>query len=255
MKRVIACVSQKGGVGKTSLTQNLGAELARQRECVLLIDFDPQANLTVGWGIDPGELNLTVYDALENPREVEKTVIRDIRPGLDLMPASLDLAGAELAFINAIDRNYRLRKVINALPDAYGFVLIDAPPSLGFFTVTALAAATEALIPLQVQPYAYKALDQLLDIIRQVQEINEKLTVGGIVLTMYDRRNLLTGAVEEQARSRFGRLVFQTVIPVNVRIAEAPLDGKPVIEYEPKSTGALAYHSLAREVLDRGTHR
>ncbi len=251
MARIIAVVSHKGGTGKTSLVQNLGAELARLDQRVLLVDFDPQSNLTTGWGVDPGETPNTVYQALLQPEEVAEYILH-VRPELDLIPASLDLAGAELAFINAIDRNLKLKKVLARLDAYYDTILIDTPPSLGFFTVNALAAASEVIIPLQVQVYAYKALDQVLPIIGQVQEINPALVLSGIVLTMYDARNALTGTVEEMARGRFGDLVCQTVIPINVRIAEAPLDGVSVGEYERSSRGSVAYQTLAQELLKRG---
>jgi chromosome partitioning protein len=251
MVRVIAVVSHKGGTGKTSLVQNLGAELARADERVLLVDFDPQSNLSTGWGVDPDVERHTVYQAMLEPARAAEAVLH-VRPGMDLIPASLDLAGAELAFINAIDRNNKLKKALAPLLKRYDVVLIDTPPSLGFFTVNALAAASEVLIPLQVQVYAYKALDQVLPIIEQVKEINPQLRLSGIVLTMYDTRNALTGTVEEMARRRFGDLVLTTPIPINVRIAEAPLDGISVGEYEANSRGAQAYRALAQEVLGRG---
>lgn len=251
MTRIVAVVSQKGGVGKTSLVQNLGAELAASGRNILLIDFDPQSNLTTGWGIDPAGGLSTIYDAMTDPKTT-KAAIMNLRPRLDLIPANLDLAGAELAFINAIDRNYKLKKAILPLAPRYDLILIDGPPSLGFFTVNALTAGTEILIPLQVQPYAYKAVDQLLNIIQQVQEINPLLRLNGVVLTMYDQRNSLTAAIEDAARQRFGNLVFNTVIPINVRIAEATLDGVSVGEYEINSSGAKAYKSLATEVIQHG---
>lgn len=252
MTRILAVVSQKGGVGKTSLVQNLGAELAQSDRYTLLVDLDPQSNLTTGWGLDPAQAPATVYDAMSDPRETVTAVV-PLRSELDLIPASLDLAGAEMAFINSIDRNTRLRKALEPVEASYDMVLIDGPPSLGFFTVNALAAATEIIIPLQVHPYAYRAVDQLLTIVEQVQEINTQLTLTGIVLTMYDRRNSLTGAIEDAARERFGELVFDTVIPINVRVAEATLDGISVSEYESTSAGAQAYEALAKEVIDRGT--
>lgn len=251
MTRIFAVVSQKGGVGKTSLVQNLGAELARSGQQTLLVDLDPQSNLTTGWGLDLREVDVTVYDAMSDPEQTEMAIV-PLRQDLDLIPATLDLAGAEMAFINAIDRNTRLRKGLDPVAPAYDMVLIDGPPSLGFFTVNALAAATEIIIPLQVHPYAYKAMEQMLTIIEQVQEINSRLKLTGIVLTMYDQRNSLTGAIEDAARQRFDSLVFDTVIPINVRVAEATLDGISVSEYEATSTGAQAYEALAKEVVERG---
>ena len=251
MTDIIAVVSQKGGVGKTSLTQNLGAELALLGHQVLLVDFDPQSNLTTGWGIDPGEERPTSYTVMLEPVKAKSAII-NVRPNLDLIPADLDLSGAELQFINAIDRNYKLRKSLAPLAVSYDYVLIDSPPSLGFFTINALVAATDIMIPLQCQAYAYKALDQLFQIVEQVKEINEKLQLTAIVLTMYDVRNSLTMSVEEAARKRFGNLVMKAAVPVNVRIAEAPLDGVSVGEYETGSTGAQAYRSLAKEMTGYG---
>ncbi|MBV7333948.1 ParA family protein [Chloroflexi bacterium TSY] len=251
MTRTVAICSQKGGVGKTSLTQNLGAELARTGERVLVVDFDPQSNLTSGWGFDPVEERPTVYTAMLDPTQAQACVIQH-RPNMDLLPADLDLSGAELQFLAAVDRNTKLKKALAPLKDGYDFILIDGPPSLGFYTVNALTAATELIIPLQAQVYAYKALDQLLNIVGQVQEINPSLQLSAVVLTMYDIRNSLTSSVEEQARKKFGDLVMQTVIPVNVRIAEAPLDGVSVREYAAESKGAEAYTNLAKEILDRG---
>jgi chromosome partitioning protein len=248
MTRIIAVVSQKGGVGKTSLVQNLGAELAQLGTKVLLVDFDPQSNLSIGWGIDPGDERPTIYHALNEPTRTAETII-NLRPQLDLIPANLDLAGAELAFIqDFINRNNKLKKALDTL-SGYDLILIDGPPSLGFFTVNALFAANEILLPLQTQVYAYKALDQLFEIVNDIREVHQTLAFTGIVLTMYDSRNSLTTTVEEMARQRFGELVYQTVVPVNVRIAEAPLDGQPIGEYEPDSKGAEAYRALAREVL------
>lgn len=252
MTRIMAVVSQKGGVGKTSLVQNLGAELANQGQLTLLVDLDPQSNLTTGWGIDPYEDRPTIYDAMTDPQRATGAVM-ELRDNLYLMPANLDLAGAELAFINAIDRNTKLRKALSPIAHHFDMILIDGPPSLGFFTVNALAAANEILIPLQVHPYAYKALDQLMSIVEQVREINPALDLSGIVMTMYDQRNSLTAAIEDAARKRFPTLVFDTVVPINVRIAEATLDGISVGEYEANSSGAQAYRALAVEVITRGT--
>lgn len=252
MTRIVAVVSQKGGVGKTSLVQNLGAALARSGRWTLLVDFDPQSNLTTGWGLDPGEDRLTVYDAMTDPESTAQCVT-PLRDHLDLLPANLDLAGAELAFIQTVDRNYKLRKALAPVADAYDIILVDGPPSLGFFTVNALAAANEVIVPLQVHPYAYKAIDQLLSIVVQVQDINADLTLTGFVLTMYDRRNSLTGAIEDTVRQRFTDMVFKTAIPINVRIAEATLEGVSVREYEESSAGARAYAALAEEMIERGT--
>lgn len=251
MSQTIAVVSQKGGVGKTSLVQNLGAELAKAGRRVLLVDFDPQSNLTEGWGITPSPELGTIYHAMVRLLHVDEVIIR-LRERLDLLPATLDLAGADPHFAGELDRYYKLRQCLKPLQADYDYILIDSPPSLGYFVNSALMAATDVMIPLQVHAYAYKALDQLLAIVAKAAEINEGLTVKGIVLTMYDRRNNLTISVESAARERFGALIYQTVIPINVRIAEAPLDGQPVGEAAAMSAGAAAYAALAEEMLNHG---
>lgn len=251
MTKILSIVGQKGGIGKTSMVQNLSAELAQLNQRVLTVDFDPQSNLTMGWGIDPDGVAATVYDALSNPESTADAIV-EVRPNLDLIPANLDLSAAEMAFVQSMDRNHRLRKALETIADRYDIILIDGPPSLGFFTINAMVAANELLIPLQVHPYAYRALDQLLAIVEQVLEINPQLQPNGIALTMHDRRNSLTAAIEDAARDRFGDLVYDTVIPINVRIPEATLEGVSVGEYEDRSAGAGAYKALAQEVMDRG---
>ena len=251
MTRIAAVVSQKGGVGKTSLVQNLGAELARINHRVLLVDFDPQSNLTTGCGLDPAEKRPTIYEAMLENNQVNTCSV-NWRTNVDLIPADLDLAGAERQFAGDFDRNSRLKDALAPTVGRYEFILIDCPPSLGFFTANALVAASEALVPLQCHAYAYKAIDSLLELIDQARKANHALRLSAIVLTMYDARNTLTIAVEEAARERFDSLVTQTVIPVNIRIADAPLHGIPVGEHAPRSKGAQAYRALAKEVLNRG---
>ena len=251
MTRIAAIVSQKGGVGKTSLVQNLGTELAKLKKQVLLIDFDPQSNLTTGSGLDPAEKRPTIYEAMLNPEQVQ-TCIVSCNAKLDLIPANLDLAGAERQFAGDFDRNSKLKETLGSIVTNYDFILIDCPPSLGFYTANALIAATEALVPLQCHAYAYKALDSLLALIEQARKVNHTLKLAAIVLTMYDARNSLTGAVEEAARERFDGLVTKTFIPVNVRIADAPLHGISVGEHDPRGKGAQAYKALAKEILSHG---
>lgn len=251
MSRTIAVVSHKGGVGKTSLVQNVGIELSRAGHPTLMVDFDPQSNLTLGWGLDPDDGRPTIYDALDRP-EQGAAIIQPVRDALDLLPANLDLAGAEIAFGSAADRNLRLRHLLEQVGAPYDFILIDGPPSLGFFTANPLMAATEALVPLQAQVYAYRVMDRLLETLAQARQLNEGLTLTGFVLTMHDPRNNLTGTVEGLVRERFGPLVFETTIPVNVRIAEAPIGGLAVSEYDPGCKGTLAYRKLAKELIDHG---
>lgn len=251
MTRIAAIVSQKGGVGKTSLVQNLGSELVKLSQRVLLVDFDPQSNLTTGCGLEPSEERPTIYGAMLDNTQTQTCIVSH-RDNLDLIPTNLDLAGAERQFAGDFDRNSKLKEALEPVASRYDFILIDCPPSLGFYTANALVAATEALVPLQCHAYAYKAIDSLLELIDQARKANRELKLSAIVLTMYDARNSLTIAVEEAARERFDSLVTQTVIPVNIRIADAPLHGVSVGEHDPRSKGAKAYRTLAEEVLDRG---
>jgi chromosome partitioning protein len=252
--RVITVASQKGGTGKTASTLNLGAALAM--ECgqeVLLVDIDPQANLTMGVGVDPYGASPTIYDILHHHKEGITPAIRATEvEGLDLVPSTLDLAGAELELSGRFGREWLLRRALADAVGRYDFVLIDTPPSLGLFTQNALVAASEILIPLQVHVYSLKALPQLQRVVELVREQNTALHVMGIVLTMYDRRNRLTEQVETSVRSALGDLVFETVIPVNVRLAESPAVGKPVLLFAPDAPSAVAYRQLAQEVMQRG---
>lgn len=243
---IYAIVSQKGGVGKTSLVQNLGAELAAAGRHTLLIDFDSQANLTQGWGLDPGEDRPTIYDALLSPERAKGAIVQ-LRPHLHLIPANLDLAGAELQFAGDFDRNGKLKAAIKGVSTMYTHVLIDTPPTLSFLTSNALIAAQRVIVPLQCQFYALKALGPVFTIVQRAAGVNEGLHVYTIVPTMYDGRNSLSEPVVASARAEYGDLVSQTVIPVNVRIADAPLAGLPVREHDPASSGAAAYKQLMEE--------
>lgn len=247
MTRIIAVVSHKGGTGKTSLVQNAGAVLADEKKRVLLVDFDPQSNLTIGCGLDPIEDRRTVYHALNTPEETKDIVVH--LPTLDILPANLDLAFAEQQFAGHFDRNDKLREALNTVGNQYEYIFIDSPPSLGFYAFNALVAATDALIPLQCHPYAYKMLASTMRLIELVGKGNTALKLLSIVLTMYDRRTALTKSVEDTARKRYGPLVAKTVIPTNVSIPEATLDGVSVSEYAPTSTGARAYQELVKELF------
>jgi chromosome partitioning protein len=249
MARTITVISQKGGTGKTSFIQNVGAEIARRGERVLLIDGDPQGNLTTGWGIKAKGLTKTLYEALLQP-DLTATMIVPLRPDLSLLPSNLNMSAAELAFAHKKDQNLRLRAVIEQIEKYFDYILIDTPPSLGFFTINALMAAREAIIPLQTQFYAYQAMDAILDILQTVRQHHE-ITLTGIVLTMYDPRNSLTANINSLVREQFGTLVFDTTIPMNVRIAEAPLEGVSVGELDVQSKGARAFKALTGEILAR----
>ena len=246
MPEIIAIVSHKGGTGKTSLLQNMAYELAQMGR-VLVVDLDSQASLTIGCGLDPGDERPTVFQAMINPAEVDARVQL---PYFDILPSNLDLALAEQQFAGHYDRNDKLRDVLLTVQDSYDYLLIDSPPTLGFFAFNTLTAATQVIVPLQCQPYPYRALDSTLQLIDLVKKGNPTLSLQAIVLTMYDKRLTLTRSVENAARNRFGNLIPQSVIPINIAIAEATLDGVPVAVYAPSSQGAKAYQALTKELFD-----
>jgi chromosome partitioning protein len=247
MTRTIAVVSHKGGTGKTSLVQNAGAVLAAAGKRVLLVDFDPQSNLTTGCGLDPNEDRRTIYHALNEPQDTRSMIVSAL--SMSILPANLDLAYAEQQFAGHFDRNDKLRDALASVEAQYDYILIDTPPSLGFFAFNALVSSTDAIIPLQCHPYAYKMLHSTLRLIELVSKGNKELRLLAIALTMYDRRTTLTKIVEDTARSRYGDLVAKTVIPINVSIPEATLEGVSVSEYAPTSAGTRAYQELVKELF------
>ncbi len=246
MTQIVAVISHKGGTGKTSLVQNLAHELGRTRR-VLAVDLDPQSNLTIGSGLELLDERPTVLQAMHTPATTGDSLIQT--GTYWLLPASLDLALADQQFAGHYDRNDKLKDALDQVAERFDVILIDGPPNLGFFAFNALTAATQVMVPLQCQPYAFRALDGTLQLIDLVRKGNRTLHLQAIVLTMYDRRVTLTGSVEDAARQRFGDRVSQTVIPVNIAIAEATLDGVPVAVYDPRSAGALAYANLAKELF------
>lgn len=249
MTRIIALANQKGGVGKTTTTLNLGAALAERGRRVLLVDLDPQSNLTTCLGLNPDELDYTIYDVLLNPKEGAGFAIQQMRENLFLIPSTLGLATAELELAGQIGREKLLHKALRPVRSAYTYILIDPPPSLGLFTLNALAAATEVLIPLQVQILSLKAIAQLHQTIQRVQEdVNPQLEIGGILCTMVDRRTTVSDLIEAKARKTFGAQVYQTTIPLNTQLVKATATGTPITEYDRTSTGAIAYIALAEEV-------
>lgn len=251
MSRVLAFAMQKGGVGKTTTTLSLGVALAQRGRRVLMIDLDPQANLTQGLGIDPAELEYSVYEVLLNPEQGSRFATIGTDHGVDLIPASLDLAGAELELAGKVGRELLLRKALRVESGNYDYVLLDPPPSLGIFSLNALAAAELVIVPLQLHAYALRAMPQLEQTIAMVTEINPGLHIGGIVCTLADRRTNLSHEIEQQVREQYGELVFATVIPTNVKLAEAPTSGTPISTYAPSSVGAQAYAALAEELEER----
>lgn len=251
MATIIATAMQKGGVGKTTTTLALGSELARLGARVLLCDLDPQSSLTEGLGYDPNFLPRSIYDVLLSPEADPRGTISATPYGVDLIPATLALAGAELTFAGRFGRELLLRTALAPLRSAYDYILIDSPPSLGLFTINALIAADLLLIPLQAHVYALNAMAQLESTIRMAQQMNPLLKIGGIVVTMVDKRTSVNAAIESAARNRYGELVFQTTIPLNTKIIEAPAAGQPITVYAPESAGASAYRALAEEVRER----
>ncbi|CAG0906824.1 unnamed protein product [Cyprideis torosa] len=257
--RVIALANQKGGVGKTTTAINLATALAAIGEEVLLIDLDPQGNASTGLGIEAEEREFSTYDLLTGSHNLLEVVQKTAVPRLSVAPATLDLLGLEMEISNEPDRTYRLKKAVaghlGRTPD-FSYVLIDCPPSLNLLTLNALAAADSVLVPLQTEFFALEGLSQLLGTIDQVRSsINNQLTIQGVVLTMYDKRNNLALQVVEDARETLGELVYETVIPRNVRISEAPSFGKPVLLYDIKCAGSQAYLKLAAEVIQREKQR
>jgi chromosome partitioning protein len=251
MAHVLALAMQKGGVGKTTTALSLGVALAALGARVLLIDIDPQANLTQGLGIDPGDVEYSIYEVLLNPEQGTAFATLTTDAGVDLVPSTLALAGAELELAGKVGREMLLRKALKGTRDKYDFILLDPPPSLGIFTLNALAAADAVIVPLQVHAYAFKAMPQLEATIDLVRELNPSLAIGGIVCTLVDKRTSLSQIVETQIRAQYNDLVFQTVIPVNTKLAEAPAVGSPISTYAPDSAGARAYAALAQEVEQR----
>jgi len=254
---VIAIANQKGGVGKTTTSINLAASLAALDQQVLLLDLDPQGNATTGLGIEKGVVTSGTYDLLINGASLDKTILKTTHEGLFLVPASMDLAGAEIELVDVEQREYVLDHVFSAYAgEPMDFVLIDCPPALNLLTLNALTGADRVLITLQTEFYAMEGLTQLMDTIRRVRNgLNSGLSMDGILLTMVDRRNNLAVQVEQEVRSYFGSQVYEQVIPRNIRLSEAPSFGLPVLYHDVRSAGAQAYLQLAQEVMRRQGNR
>jgi chromosome partitioning protein len=249
MPNIIAVLNQKGGVGKTTTAINLAAYLAKDERSVLLADMDPQGNSTSGLGLDKHNLSSTLYDVLFLRSSAGET-IQKINSKLSILPANADLAGAEVEMVNLAGRELLLRNAIGSLE--YDYVLIDCPPSLGLLTINALAAANSVLVPVQAEYYALEGLSQLLNVIQQVrQSLNPNLDILGVLITLYDSRNSLSEQVKKELHNYFGPKLFQTIVPRNVRLAEAPSFGRTIAEHDKWSKGARAYKALAKEVEKR----
>lgn len=251
--RIIAILNQKGGVGKSTTAVNLSAALGEMNKQILLVDLDPQGNATSGLGVDKGQVENDVYDVLLNSQSVEESILVDVCPGLDVLPATINLAGAEVELVNEMARENRLKTAIGPLRGKYDYIFIDCPPSLGLLTVNALVAADKLLIPIQCEFYALEGVTKLLDSMKRVKNLlNPSLDIFGVLLTMYDGRTTLSRQVAEEVHRYFGKDVFNTMIPRTVKLSEAPSYGQPITEYDPKGKGAEAYLSLAKEVINRG---
>ncbi|MBE3572136.1 MAG: ParA family protein [Moorella humiferrea] len=253
MGRVIAIANQKGGVGKTTTAVNLSAFLAQEGKKVLLIDIDPQGNATSGLGIDRAGIKHCIYDVIINEAPIAATIIPTSVAGLNLVPATIELAGAEVELVTAIAREKKLRNALQGIKEKYDYIIIDCPPSLGLLTLNALTAAEGVLIPIQCEYYALEGLGQLLNTIKLVtRHLNPDLKIEGVVLTMFDPRTNLSMQVVDEVKNHFPERVFKSIIPRNVRLSEAPSYGQPINIYDPRSRGAEAYRELAREVMANG---
>ena len=253
MGRIIAITNQKGGVGKTTTAINLAATLAESRQKVLLIDFDPQGNTSSGFGIDSADVGNTAYEVLIGECSLEESILMDVMQDLDLVPADMNLAAIEVEFADMDKKNERLRNILVPEKEKYDYIIIDCPPSLGTITVNALTAADSVIVPVQCEYYALEGLNQVLNTIEIVQrELNPKLLLEGIVFTMYDSRNKLSQEVVDTVRNNFQGNIYDTLIPRNVRLAEAPSHGIPITLYESSSSGAESYRKLAAEVMSKG---
>ena len=251
--KVMAIINQKGGVGKSTTAVNLSAALGALGKQVLLVDLDPQGNSTSGLGIEKSQVKQCVYDVLLGDTPIEDAIIPDVYEGIDLVPATINLAGAEVELVSEIARESRLKDAVGSLRGRYDYVFIDCPPSLGLLTVNALVAADKLLIPIQCEFYALEGVTKLLDSMKRVKtRLNPSLDIYGVLLTMYDGRTTLSKEVAEEVRQYFPKQVFETLIPRTVKLSEAPSYGQPITVYDPAGKGALSYVELAKEVIKRG---
>lgn len=252
MNKIISFSNQKGGVGKTTTCVNMSAYLAKKGKRVLMIDLDPQGNATSGLGYSKGSLKNSVYNVLIDEENIDDVAIETSIPNLSLLPSNIDLAGAEVELVYMKNREKRLDIAIKKMKKQYDYITIDCPPSLGLLTINSLAAADTTLIPIQSEYYALEGLSQLMNTIKLVvKHLNERLKIEGVVLTMYENHTIMSKQITQEIRRFFGRRVFNTVIPRNVRLAEAPSHGVPIMLHDPRCSGAKAYDDFTQEYLDR----
>lgn len=253
MGRAIVIANQKGGVGKTTTSINLSASLAKEGKRVLVVDMDPQGNTTSGLGVDKDQIEATVYELLLGEAEVEDCLLKNIYKNLSVLPSNINLAAAEIELIDVDEKEFLLRKALKKVKDNYDFLIIDCPPSLNMLTINSMCAGDTVLVPIQCEYYALEGLSQLIYTIGLVQErLNPELEIEGVVFTMYDARTNLSLQVVENVKSNLKQNIYKSIIPRNVRLAEAPSYGMPITEYDARSTGAEAYKRLAEEVMHRG---
>lgn len=252
MGRIIAIANQKGGVGKTTTSINLSASLAAKGKKVLMIDTDPQGNATSGFGIDKNNLENTIYELILGECSIQDCIIKNVIPGVSVLPSNVNLAAAEIELIGVEKKEYILRNEIDWVKDSYDFIIIDCPPSLSMLTVNAMTTADTVLVPIQCEYYALEGLSQLIHTVNLVKErLNPTLDMEGVVFTMFDSRTNLSNQVVENVKNNLQQTVYKTIIPRNIRLAEAPSYGMPIQMYDPKSAGAEAYMLLADEVISR----
>ncbi|MBE3095119.1 MAG: ParA family protein [Actinobacteria bacterium] len=253
MGRVIAIANQKGGVGKSTTAVNMSSYLGDLGYKTLLIDLDPQSNSTSGLGITREQVDKNIYDILISNEEPRNAILKTQFNNLYIIPSSIQLAGAEIELVSTLKREYKLQHTIEKIKNDFDFIIIDCPPALGLLTINALTGAAEVLIPIQCEYYALEGLGQLINTINLVREnLNEKLIIAGVVMTMYDQRTKLSEQVVDEVRTYFPDKVYNTIIPRNIRLSEAPSYGKPILEYDPACKGAIAYKNLTKEVIGDG---